>query len=63
MYARTKDWDLGDVTVDVEYDHRATPRMFEIAIGLTGELSDVQLDRLEQGRRRLPGSSLDRSRD
>jgi putative redox protein len=48
MYARTKEWDLGDVTVDVEYDNRATPRTFEIAIGLTGELSDAQLDRLER---------------
>lgn len=48
MYARTKEWDLGDVTVEVEYDHHATPRTFEIAIGLTGELSDAQLARLEK---------------
>ena len=32
MYARTKAWDLGEVTVEVDYDHRSTPRMFEIAI-------------------------------
>jgi putative redox protein len=48
MYARTKEWDLGDVTVEVDYDHHATPRTFEIAITLTGELSDAQLDRLEK---------------
>jgi len=48
MYARTKEWDLGDVTVEVGYDHHATPRTFEIAIGLTGDLSDAQLDRLEK---------------
>lgn len=48
MYARTKEWDLGDVTVEVDYDHHATPRTFEIAISLTGELSDTQLDRLER---------------
>lgn len=48
MYARTKEWDLGDVTVEVEYDHHATPRTFEIAIGLSGGLSDAQLARLEK---------------
>ena len=26
MYARTKQWDLGEVSVDVDYDHHATPR-------------------------------------
>ena len=26
MYARTKEWDVGEVAVDVEYDHRSTPR-------------------------------------
>ena len=26
MYARRKGWELGDVRVDVNYDHRATPR-------------------------------------
>jgi putative redox protein len=48
MYARTKEWDLGEVTVDVDYDHRATPRRFEIAICLTGELDKQQLARLEK---------------
>ena len=45
-YARTKGWDLGEVTVDVEYDHHATPRRFSVAIELTGELGDEQLARL-----------------
>jgi putative redox protein len=48
MYARTKEWDLGDVTVDVDYDHRSTPRLFSVEIRLTGELSDLQLERLEK---------------
>jgi len=48
MYARTKGWDLGDVSVDVEYDHHATPRQFAIVISLTGDLTDAQLDRLEK---------------
>ena len=47
-YARTKQWDLGQVTVEVEYDHHSTPRTFDVAIRLTGELSDEQLDRLKK---------------
>jgi putative redox protein len=46
MYARTKDWQLGDVAVDVEYDHHSTPRRFEIVVRLGGELSYEQLERL-----------------
>ena len=48
MYARTKGWELGEVTVAVDYDNDSTPRRFEIAIGLGGELSDEQLQRLEK---------------
>jgi putative redox protein len=48
MYARTKDWDLGDVTVDVDYDHRATPRRFDATIKLTGDLTTEQITRLEK---------------
>lgn len=48
MYARTKEWDLGDVSVAVDYDHHATPRRFEVAIRLTGDLTADQLTRLEK---------------
>ena len=48
MYGRTKEWDLGEVTVDVDYDHRATPRTFEIVIHLSGDLDDGQLEQLEK---------------
>lgn len=48
MYARTKEWDLGDVTVDVDYDHHSTPRLFQVEVRLSGELSDLQLERLEK---------------
>ncbi len=48
MYARTKSWDLGDVTVDVDYDHRARPRTAAITIALGGELTADQLERLEK---------------
>lgn len=48
LYARTKGWELGEVTVDVEYDHRSTPRRFDVSVGLGGELTDAQLERLEK---------------
>jgi putative redox protein len=48
MYARTKEWDLGEVAVDVDYDHRSTPRVFHIGVRLTGELCEGQLERLEK---------------
>lgn len=48
MYARTKGWELGDVQVDVDYDHRSTPRRFTIEISLTGDLTPAQLERLER---------------
>jgi putative redox protein len=47
-YARTKGWDLGEVTVDVDYDHRSTPRVFQVDVHLTGELDEAQLERLEK---------------
>jgi putative redox protein len=48
MYARGRDWALGEVSVDVEYDNRSTPRRFEVAITLGGDLTDAQLARLEK---------------
>jgi putative redox protein len=54
LYGRTKGWDVGDVTVDVDYDHRTTPRVFRISIRVTGELDDEQLERLEHVARRCP---------
>src|SRR5712691_719200 len=48
MYARTKNWRLDGVEVDVDYDHRATPRKFEIDIRVTGDLNAPQLAMLEK---------------
>ena len=48
MYARTKGWDLGEVTVAVDYDNESIPRRFEIAIELGGDLTADQLQRLEK---------------
>jgi putative redox protein len=61
MYARTKEWDLGDVAVDVDYDSRSTPRRFDVAIELGGDLTDEQLRRLEKcGARSRSASSSSR---
>jgi len=48
LYARMKHWDLGEVIVDVDYDHHSTPRRFEIDVRLTGDLDPAQLKRLEK---------------
>jgi putative redox protein len=48
IYARANEWDLGGVGVDVDYDHHSTPRLFQVDIRLTGELSELQLERLEK---------------
>jgi len=48
MYARTKGWDLGGVSVEVDYDNQSTRRRFEIAIELGGDLTEDQLRRLEK---------------
>jgi putative redox protein len=48
MYARTKGWPLDAVDVDVDYDHRSTPRRFEIDIRIAGALTVAQLERLEK---------------
>jgi len=54
LYARTKGWELGAVVVEVDYDHRSTPRRFEIVIKLGGDLSDTKLERLEKVARSCP---------
>jgi len=48
LYARTKDWELGEVVVAVDYDNHAVPRTFDIVIELGGDLTDAQLARLEK---------------
>jgi putative redox protein len=48
MYARTKQWDLGDISVHVDYDNHSTPRQFEVTITLTGDVTEAQLERLEK---------------
>ena len=47
MYGRTKSWELGDVSVDVSYDHRSRPRRFQIEVSIGAELTSAQLARLD----------------
>ena len=48
LYARTKEWDLGEIIVDVDYDQRATPRRLHVAVSFGAELAPEQLARLEK---------------
>jgi putative redox protein len=48
MYARTKEWPLCDVVVDVDYDHKSTPRAFSVGVRLVGPLDAEQAARLEK---------------
>jgi putative redox protein len=54
QYGRTKGWDLGGVTVDVDYDNSVTPRRIEIVIHVDGDLSGEQLERLQKVARACP---------
>jgi len=48
MFARRKGWALEDVEVEVEYDHKSTPRRFDVAICVSGDLDPQQLELLEK---------------
>jgi putative redox protein len=54
IYARTKDWDLGGVSVDVQYDNTSTPRRCEVTVELGCALTAGQIDRLEKVARSCP---------
>jgi putative redox protein len=48
MYAARKDWDVGEVQVDVEmeYAERGVPRSFDVAVQVPADLTEEQADRL-----------------
>jgi putative redox protein len=48
MFAQARDWPLGEVTVEVDYENETSPRRFEVRIGISGDLSDEQLRRLDR---------------
>lgn len=47
-YSRTKNWNIGEVAVDVVYDNKSVPRRFEVSVELTGDVDDAQLARLRK---------------
>ena len=47
-YVRTKEWDVGGIRVDVEYEQKAEPRAFRLKIHLEKPITDEQRDRLDK---------------
>jgi putative redox protein len=50
MYAKRKGWDVGDLTVDVNYEpaQRGSPTKFDLSVKLPKELPEDQRERLMQ---------------
>ncbi len=48
LYAQRKEWDIGEVRVDVEYDHESVPRRFDVTVHLPDGLTQGQIDRLRR---------------
>lgn len=48
LYAMRREWDLGEISVDVLYDHESEPRRFDVTINLPGGLSEDQEARLRR---------------
>ena len=50
MYAGRKGWDIGDVSVDVDYEpaQRGSPTKFKMVLNLPKELPEEQRERLTQ---------------
>jgi putative redox protein len=55
MYAERKEWDVGDVAVDVDYqlDPKGTSR-FDVLIEVPGDVSEEQLGKLQSIASRCP---------
>lgn len=48
LYAQRKEWDIGEVRVDVEYDNESVPRRFDVTVHLPVSLTQGQIDRLRR---------------
>ena len=48
LYAQRKNWDLGDIRVDVDYDADVTPRRVEVTVHLPEGLTPDQTERLRR---------------
>jgi putative redox protein len=48
MYAQKRNWDIGETTVEVDYDPETVPRRFSVELQLPSDLTSEQLRRLER---------------
>jgi len=48
MYAQNRGWDIGETSVQVDYDHESSPRHFAIDIHLPHSVTAEQRRRLER---------------
>jgi putative redox protein len=48
LYAKRHDWDVGDLSVDVVYDPKASPRTVDLTLHLPDGLSPEQVARLRR---------------
>jgi putative redox protein len=48
LYAQRRDWQLGDIRVDVAYDPAATPRDVKVSVHLPEGLAPDQVERLRR---------------
>ena len=48
LYARRHDWNVGEVSVDVNYDADVTPRAVEVTLHLPEGLATEQTERLRR---------------
>lgn len=48
LYARARNWELGEVRVEVVYDSDSTPRHVEVRVYLPGGLTSDQVKRLRR---------------
>jgi putative redox protein len=48
LYAQRRDWQLGDIRVEVTYDPEATPRNVKVSVHLPDDLTPDQVRRLRR---------------
>jgi putative redox protein len=48
LYARTRNWELDEVRVEVVYDSESTPRHVDVRVHLPDGLSDERISRLRK---------------
>jgi putative redox protein len=46
LYARRKNWDVGEVVVDVDYDAEREPRHVDVTVHLPDDLTSEQIERI-----------------